>query len=37
MYENSVGKRTLRRLRLRGEDVIRKDVEALNGESDWKT
>jgi len=37
MDENPVGKRPLGRPRLRWEDVIRKDVEALNGGRDWKT
>jgi len=37
MDENSVGKRPLGRSRLKWEDVIRKDVEALNGGPDWKT
>jgi len=36
MDENPVGKR-LRRPRLRWKDVIRKDVETLNGGWDWKT
>jgi len=36
MDENSVGKRLLRRPRLRWEDKIKKDVLALNGGLDWK-
>jgi len=36
MDENSVGKRPLGRPRLRWEDMIKKDVEVLNGRTDWK-
>jgi len=35
--ENPVGKRPLGRPRLRWEDMIRKNVGALNGGPDWKT
>lgn len=34
--ENPVDKRSLERPRLKWEDGLRKDVEALNREQDWK-
>jgi len=36
MDENPVDKRPLGRPRLRWEDIIKRDVEALNGGPDWK-
>ncbi|CAI6370121.1 unnamed protein product [Macrosiphum euphorbiae] len=37
LKENPKGKRSLGRPRLRWEDLIKKDVESLNGGPDWKT
>lgn len=36
MDENPIGKRPLGRPRMRWEDMIKKDVEALNGGPDWR-
>lgn len=36
MAENPDGKRPLRRPRLRWNGVVKRDVESLNGRSDWK-
>jgi len=37
LTENPKGKRPLGRPCLRWEDLIKRDVESLNGDPDWKT